>query len=177
MRIRHALLPALLAVAFGLPTAAHAQQVRVGGGSTSDESRIVPRMTLQQAQHGIVTRDGKVALLLSREGVVLQLTDQGLEQVAAPADRSREQGMLAELISSVVHGSVRTLLNRGIEVPYSDLSEARYEDGRLFFVRTNGERVFEDVRVNDTAVMEGFHPRDARAFVARFREVRAQQVR
>jgi hypothetical protein len=174
MRIRHTLLLALLAALFALPSAAQAQQIRVGSGNTTDEARIVPRMTLQQAEHGIVTQDGQVALLLTREGVVLQLTDEGLEQVAAPKPREQEGGMFAELISSVVRGSVRTLLNRGIEMPYSDLAEARYENGRLFFVRTNGETVFDDVRINETDVMAGFRPREARAFVARFREAKAR---
>jgi hypothetical protein len=174
MFIRRLLPLAALAVMVCLPAVAHAQQVRVGSGASADSTRIVPRITLRQAEHGIVTRDGVAALMLTRRGVQLQLTDQGLEQVATPKAGEGEPGMLAELISNVVRTGVRTLMNRGIEMPYSELAEARYEGGRLFFVRHDGEKVFQDVRINDTDVMEGFDPREARAFVARFREAKAR---
>lgn len=176
MSIRHCLLLAALAASVSLPHAAHAQQIRVGNSGSSDETRIVPRIALQQAEHGIVTRDGAVALLLTEEGVVLQLTDRGLEEVAAPKAGEQGQGMVAELISTLVRGSVRTLLNRGIELPYHDLADARYENGRLFFVRHNGDTMFEDVRINDKPVMEGFRPEEARRFVAHFRAAKARQL-
>jgi hypothetical protein len=171
--IHRFLLLALLVSGAWLPSAVSAQQIRVGSSDSDTLARVVPRTPLQQARYGIVTQDGAVALLLSERGVVLQFTEQGLDQVtAATREEEDEQGVLAAVFSSMVRGGVRSLLNRGIEYPLSELADARYEKGRLYFVRNNGEAAFEDVQINDVSVMENFRPREARTFVARFREAK-----
>ena len=178
MPIRRFLVLMLLAFGVSLPSAADAQQIRVGSSDSDTVARVVPRTSIERARYGIVTQDGAVALLLSDRGVVLQFTQQGLDQVTATTeDEEAEQGVLAAVLSSMVRGGVRSLLNRAIEYPMSELSEARYEKGRLYFVRNNGETVFEDVEVNDVSVMENFRPREARAFVARFREAKRAEGR
>jgi hypothetical protein len=156
------------------PAAVDAQQVTVSHGAGADSSRIVPRLALDEARHAIVTRDGRTALLLTQRGIVLQLTDRGLREVADDEGReTKKEGVLAELLAGVVRGGVRALLDRGIEYPLSDLRDARYRDGRLSFIARDGGTVFQDVRINDVDVMEAFHPRDARGFVVRFREAKA----
>lgn len=165
----------LAALAIVVPGAAEAQNIRVSGNDSDTLGRIVARAPLRSARHAIVTRDGTTALLLTRKGVVLQFTEKGLERISSPTplDDEGEQGVFARVVSSMVRGGVRALLDRGIEYPLSELREARYEHGRLYFVRNDGELIFEDVQVHDTNLMEGFSSRDARAFVARFREVKA----
>jgi hypothetical protein len=172
---RRSVLLSLFAAALLLPLSAPAQQVRVGSSGSDSLSRVVPRMPLKQARFGMTTENGAASLLLTDHAIVLQLTDQELDRIgSAEAEKQEGQGALARMFESMVRGSVRVLLNHGIEYPLSDLADARYVDGRLFFVRNNGERIFEDVRINDSSMMEGFRPREARAFVARFREAKAQ---
>jgi hypothetical protein len=72
----------------------------------------------------------------------------------------------------MVRSGVRTMLDRGIEFPVSELREARYANGRLELVGHNGKPVFENVKINDTDVMESFDPAQARAFAARVNQAR-----
>lgn len=174
MRSRISLPLVLLALALLAPVGAHAQQVRVGNSGADTLSRIVARVPQHRARHAITTRDGKVSLLLVERGIVLQFSDRGLEEVTLPEADAEEEGLFARLIGSMVRGGVRTLLDHGIEYPLAALAGARYEDGRLRFVANDGEEVFRDVDIDGTAVMENFRPRDARAFVARFREAKAR---
>jgi hypothetical protein len=172
---RRSVLLSLFTAALVLPLSAEAQQVRVGSSGTDSLSRVVQRMPLKQARHAITTQDGAASLLLTERAIVLQLTDRELERIGSTESEKQEgQGVLARMFESMVRGGVRVLLNHGIEYPLSDLADARYENGRLFFVRNNGERIFEDVRINETEMMEGFASRDARAFVARFREAKSK---
>jgi hypothetical protein len=151
---------------------ASAQQIRINSDGNDSLSQVVPRMALHEARHAIVNRDGTVALLLTRGGVLLQFTDRGLEQAISSKDEEHRT-VLAEVLSGMLRGGLRSLLDRGIEYPLSDLKETRYEGGRLYFVRHDGQPVFEDVQVNDVAVMESFSARDARGFVARFQDAKA----
>jgi len=48
----------------------------------------------------------------------------------------------------------------------------RYRDGRLILVTEDGDRIFEDLDINDHEVLEGFAEHDARAFVREFRRVK-----
>jgi len=177
MKIRRLALLASLAVAAAIaiaPSSAEAQRVRLGE-SSADSTRAIPRLSPQRAQFGIVTEDRKASLLLSDRGVVLQLTDHGLEEIRASVKRDVEKdGVFARLIGAVVSSGITTLLDHGIEVPYADLADARYEDGRLFLVDLEGNRVFTDVQINDSNVMQNFRARDANEFVARFRAVKAR---
>lgn len=171
--VRRTFLLSVLAVAFLFPLSAQAQQIRVNGSDT--ESRVVSRMPLDQARFGITSEDGQAALLLTERGIILQLTDQGLAEVGSTEKSKQEdQGVLARMFETLVRGSVRALLDHGIEHPLADLADVRYEQGRLHFVRNNGERIFGDVRVNKVEVMESFRAQDARAFVARFHAEKAR---
>jgi hypothetical protein len=96
-----------------------------------------------------------------------------VDPVAAPNNYRLPLWMVA-IGTGMVRVGVSSLLSHGIEYPLSDLADARYENGSLFFVRINDERIFEDVQIDDTAIMHGFRPHDARAFVARFREAKAR---
>jgi hypothetical protein len=171
--VRRTFLLSVLAAALLFPLSAQAQQIRVSGSDT--ESRVVSRMPVNQALFGITSEDGQAALLLTERGIVLQLTDQGLARVTSMEESKQEdQGMLTRLFEGLVRSGVRALLDHGIEYPLADLAAVRYEQGRLHFVRNNGEPIFEDVRVNDVSVMESFRAQDARAFVTRFHAEKAR---
>ncbi|MDQ6770797.1 MAG: hypothetical protein M3Z54_12510, partial [Gemmatimonadota bacterium] len=55
-----------------------------------------------------------------------------------------------------------------------DLAKARYADGRLQLVRSNGEEIFSDTEVGNGPLMESFTPDDAIEFAKRAREARAR---
>ena len=163
---------ALRSALLGLALALVAHPATAQRDDDSD-ARIVSRQPIHRASSAIQTRNGEVALLLVGRTLVMQLTDRGLRQVDREMDEDAKDGSaFARFVGGVVRSGVRTLLDHGIEYPLSELREARYEDGRLVLVDRDGDRLFEDVQVNDIEVMESFSPAEARAFAARINQAR-----
>lgn len=141
--------------------------------SSSSEARVVSRQPLRAAESAIQTRDGRVAFLLVDRTLVLQMTDRGLANVARDMDQDlKEESGIGRFIGGIVRSSVRSMLDHGIEYPLAELREARYEGGRLRLVGRDGKEVFQNVKLNDTEVMESFDPAHARAFVARVNQAK-----
>ncbi len=161
----------LLCAALSLAAPAHAQG---GHTRTGSDTRFVERQPLRRATSAIQTRGGEVALLLIDRKLVMQLTDRGLSKMDRDmdADAKQEESGLARVIAGMVRSGVRTMLDRGMEYPISELREARYENGRLVLENREGKSIFDDVRVNDDQVMESFSPAEARAFAARVNQAR-----
>jgi hypothetical protein len=164
------------------PARAESERARAGSEpargvaiTTGDDSiaRIVRRIPVSEAAHAITTRDGRTALLLRDTTIVLQLTDHGLNQLGRDAETD-ENNLLAAVLSSMLRGGLRVLLDRGIEYSLRDLREARYQNGRLVLESRRGDDVFADVNVNGGPVMEQFSDRDARAFVRRVNAARSR---
>ena len=170
------LLPLLAVPARAVEAQDHGTRVSVSTGSDDDSpGRIGPRRHPRDARAAIATRDGKVALLLTRDAVAMQLTDRGLREIGRDMDEDgdEEDGFLAGIIQAAVRSSVTTMLKRSVEVPVSEIRDVEYRGGRLVFTGEDGERVFDHVTVNDTDVMTSFSDADARAFVREFRRLKA----
>lgn len=170
------LLPLLAVPARAVEAQDHGTRVSVSTGSDDDSpGRIGPRRHLRDARAAIATRDGKVALLLTRDAVAMQLTDRGLRDIGRDMDEDthEEDGFLAGIVQAAVRSSVTTMLKRSVEVPVSEIRDVDYRGGRLVFTGEDGERVFDHVTVNDTDVMDSFSDADARAFVREFRRLKA----
>lgn len=144
-------------------------------GLTGQDSvaRLVARASPTRASYSITSTDGRMALLLLDTTLMLQLTDQGLEETVRGDTEDAERGFLASLLDSMLRGGLKLLLNRGIEYSLVDLAEARYESGRLVLWSVRGKDVFESVHLNGVPVMQGFSETDARAFADRVNEARA----
>ncbi|CAA9326971.1 MAG: hypothetical protein AVDCRST_MAG68-2315 [uncultured Gemmatimonadetes bacterium] len=162
----------LVSAVLGLGLAAQPAQAQ--RHDTESDVRVVERQPLRRASSAIHTRGGEVALLLVDRRLVMQLTDAGLDEIERDManDAKKEESGFARFVSGVVRSGVRTLLDRGIEYPVSELREARYERGRLVLVDREGNELFRDVQVNDIQVMESFSPAEARAFAARVNQAR-----
>ena len=163
----------LVSAVLGLAFAAQPVQAQSRHDNDS-EARVVERQPLRRASSAIQTRGGEVALLLIDRHLVMQLTDRGLSQIDREMehDAKKEESGFARFVSGMVRSGVRTLLDRGIEYPLSELREARYENGRLVLEDREGNAIFKDVQVNDIQVMESFSPAEARAFAARVNQAR-----
>ena len=172
------LLPLLAVPARAVSAQDHGTRVSVSTGSDDDSpGRIGPRRDPRQARSAIATRDGRVALLLTRDAVAMQLTDRGLRDIGRDMDEDvrDEDGFVAEIIQAAVRSSVATMLKRSVEYPVRELRDVQYRGGRLVFTSEDGERVFENVSVDDTDVMESFSEADARAFVREFHRLKASR--
>jgi hypothetical protein len=147
---------------------AAAQNVHIRGGEAADSAaRFVDRRPAATADFAIVSTDGNHALMLLADAILLQLTDAGLARIATPPADTAGKGTAARLIEGMVRGGMRVLLDRGLEYDLAELQEVRVEGHRLVFVNRHGKEVFGKMEIDGKEFMEGFSPRDARAFAAR----------
>jgi hypothetical protein len=157
------------AVAVAVPAAAAAQGVSIRTGENTDSiARFVDRRAPAAADFAITSVDGNRVLMLLPDAIALQLTDAGLERIAnRPAATDERKSAVALLVEGMVRGGLRVLLDRSLEYDLRELREVRVENGRLVFENRTGDPVFDRMNIDGQDFMEGFAPRDARAFADR----------
>jgi hypothetical protein len=141
------------------------------------QERFRERRQMREARFAITTPNEVAVLMLTRDAVTFQLTDEYLHDIkyGLPEDRlGPEAGFLERMAAWIVRRTVHFAMNDAVEYPLRDLRGADYRDGRLVFVTSEGRRAFQEVRVNDTDAMHAFTPADARAFVRAFRAAKAR---
>jgi hypothetical protein len=130
---------------------------------------------LAHARFAILTEDHAAVLVLTRDRVAVQLSDQVLHEVdreiAREQDRD-EDDALGGAIKGAVLGGVRALVNQSLDCPIEELRDVRCRDGRLILITEDGDRIFEDLNVNGHDVLVGFSERDAQTFVREFRRAK-----
>ena len=137
-----------------------------------------PRHDLRAARFSMTTTDDVASLLLTRRVVALQLTEHALADIGREIDEDDDNdgddGFIGRMVASVVKSSVRTILRRSLEIPIDDVRSVDYRGGRLVITTEDGDRVFDQVEVNDTEVMESFSRRDAEEFIRQFRVLKVR---
>lgn len=137
--------------------------------SNKTEAEIVPRYPTSDAEYHITTQEKSVTLLLTNSAIYFQFTEDYLEKIADEIrgeGESEESTHFGAVLRSALSSGVRTLLDRAILVPFDEIEEIYYENGRLVIINQNGEEMFEEAEVEDVLIMEDFSRRDARRFVA-----------
>jgi hypothetical protein len=135
------------------------------------------RHDLARARFAMLTEDRAVALVLTRDRVAVQLSDRVLRNLDRDITREKHDedgGVIGDAIKGAILGSVRALLDHSLECPVEDLRDVRYREGRLILITEDGDRIFEDLNINDHEVLEGFSEHDALAFVREFRLAKAR---
>jgi hypothetical protein len=134
------------------------------------------RHDAEDARIAITTENGDVTLLLTRRVVALQLSERCFHKVNRELRHQQEEedNPIAEAIQTVVIGSVRALLDHSAECSIRELRDVSYHDGRLVFVTEDGERLFDNLEIDDSDVMASFPEREARDFVSEFRRLKSR---
>jgi hypothetical protein len=130
-----------------------------------------------RARLAIRTRTGNAELLLTRDLVALQLSDQGLASVRRQLRETREQsgaGNPVGWFESVLFAAVGSFLDHSAECDLADVREARYVEGRLVLESYDGKDLFEHIDVDDRDVLASFSPDDARRFVRKFHHLKGE---
>lgn len=135
-------------------------------------AHIVERQSAEHAKFAIVSRDGAATLLLMDTTIVAQMTDRGLARMNSHEATDTIQGQGNRLVARMVLGALQPLFDHGVAYHLRDMADARYADGRLQILRTNGDEVFRDTQAGHEPLMESFNPSDAKAFAKRAREAR-----
>lgn len=139
----------------------------------SDTARLVDRVDVRDADRALVTRRGDVALILEADTLLIQLTDQGLEEIEAPDADEAAESLATRLLGAMIRAGLRELLDHAIAYPVAEFARAEYVDGRLVLQDHEGEDLF-DITVNDRDILTDFREREARAFA---REIRQRMQR
>ncbi len=166
---------ALSAVMLG--PAANAQEggsIHVRVHAPDSVAHIVERSTLARANFAIVSRDGTAALLLMDTTIIAEMTDTGLARMNSREATDTIKGTVNRLFARMALGALQPLFDHGIAYHLRDMADARYAEGRLHIVRSNGEEVFGDTEIGHGQLMESFTPADAKVFAARAREARGR---
>ena len=137
-------------------------------------AHVVDRSTLAKARFAIVSRDGTAALLLMDTTIIAEMTDTGLERMNSRQATDTIKGTVNRMFARMALGALQPLFDHGVAYHLRDLAKARYADGRLQLVRSNGEEVFRDTEIGHGPLMESFTPDDAKAFAKRANEARAR---
>jgi hypothetical protein len=137
-------------------------------------AHVTDRELPSHARFAIVSKDGQATLLLMDTTIVAQMTDRGLARINAKETTDTIKGTGNRIFARMALGALVPLFDHGIAYHLRDLADARYADGRLQLVRTNGDEVFHDVEIGKGPLMESFSAGDAKAFAARAREARAR---
>lgn len=150
-------------------SAADVMAQRSGSSFITAESvngEIVPRLQHNAADVAITTREGSVDLLIAGESILIQFTDRFLEGIEKEikSETKEHDTHLANVIRSMVSSGVTTLLDRAISIPFSEISEVYYEEGRLYILNHEGREIFDNLDIDGKQVMEDFRRRDARRF-------------
>ena len=130
------------------------------------------------ARLAITTRNRGATLLLTDEVVAVQLSDRAFHRVQRKLRAERgedEDNVLARAIRTAVMSSVAAVLDHSAECEITDIRDVQYRQGQLVFVTEEGDRLFENMDVDDENVMAGFSERDARAFVQEFRRLKSRE--
>jgi len=153
------------------PLISQAQSYSVFADNTAgNKSEIITRVQPAEAEFMITNRENSVDLVLTSESVVVQFTDDFLDELEKEIEHENsapDESHLADIIRSAVSSGVRTMLSKAISVPYSEIESIHYEYGRIILMDKNGEELFTNLEVSDTDIMEDFKRRDAKRFVSK----------
>ena len=131
-------------------------------------SRIIDRVPRSNATFSIANTKREAELLLLDTTIVLQMSGKGLNHVDRGIKKdAQNDGAASKFLKSVLAGSVKSLLDHGIEYNLRYLKQARVDKGVLVLEDKEGKHIFEGVDVNDEKVMTTFSESDAKSFALR----------
>jgi hypothetical protein len=155
---------------------AHDHELNFGSCQVREPVEWGARHDLRRARFAMLTEDRSAELVLTRDLVAIQLSGRIIGKLDHDLARERDEddGVIAGALKGAILGSVRALLDHSLECPLDELRDVRYRDGRLEFITEDGDRIFEDLRIDDREVLECFQAADARAFVHKFRRLKGR---
>lgn len=145
---------------------AKAQQFSTASDMDAD---IVPRLSMKDAAFGISNQDKSVDLLLTNDAIVIQFTEdylKGITEDIEESDKMTDSASFAQILKEVLSKSVHSLLDRAISIPFNEIDQISYEDGKIVIINKNKEELFDELEINNKQIMEDFSKRDARRFIA-----------
>lgn len=175
MKLRYiATVAGLSIVSFAAANAQDTTSVHVTVHVPDSVAHVVDRESPDRARFAIVSRDGQATLLLMDTTIVAQMTDRGLARMNSRESTDTIKSAASRLFARMALGALVPLFDHGIAYHLRDLADAKYANGRLQLLRSNGDEVFRDVEIGKGPLMESFRAEDAKAFAARAKVARGR---
>lgn len=155
-----------------IPSTTIAQHGGKFSGHDDLDADITSRLVHKDAEYVMTTREGSVEMLLSDDAILMQFSDQFLDDLEEEIRDDEEHyeyeeaSVLADVFKSMITSGVRKLLDHALAIPLHEIKEIYYEDGRIYIIDREGDEIFGDLEIDEVDVMEDFSRRDARQFVA-----------
>ena len=131
------------------------------------DGEAIPRLMLSSGIDHIVNNEGNIALILTHQSLVIQLTNEGLDAISneiSKTEKDEDSSLLGDFFRSVLSTSLYNLLDHGIAIPLKDIKSAEYKGGELRIYTRNNEILFEDFDMNDKDLIDDFKRSDAMRF-------------
>lgn len=171
MKLKYSKTALLLSILFICTlSVSQAQGIIFSDDNYGEDAEMIDRLSHSDADYAMTTEEGSVDFMIFNSNIVIQFSDAFLadleKELDEEAGEDADDSHFATVIKSMVTSGLRTMFDRAIAIPFSEISEVYMEDNRLVIRDLEGDELFENMEVNDRDVMEDFSRRDARRFVA-----------
>lgn len=143
------------------------QSIKISSDVNSD---VTERFSESDAVRIITNKDKSVDLVITYEGIAIQFTEHFLNdienEIQSKESKGEDSSKFEKIILSMAGSGVRALLDHAIIIPFHEIKNVRYDEGRIIIIDKNGEEIFGDLEINDHLIVEDFSRRDARRFVS-----------
>lgn len=149
-----------------LPFGVVAQSSTILFSDVESEASFTGRFDFGETEFAMRTNEESVELMLTEDGMAIQFSDKFFDRLEKEIEEEGdEENAFANAIKAAVTSGVTSLLDRAMVVPYSEIDNAFYSNGRLYIYNQNGEEIFRNLDIDDIPVMEDFPRREAGRFV------------
>lgn len=146
-----------------------AQQQKTFVTAGDIDAEVSARVNPRDADVAISDKENGVDLMINDGFMVIQFTDQKLENIHSEIRGdldNRDEPHMIEVFRAALGSGVRTMLDRAIAIPMYEIGSVSYSNGRLHIISNDGTDIFHDIKIEDKPLMEQFSRRDARRFIA-----------
>lgn len=142
-----------------------------GGGSDVEFSNT--QLALGPGDIRITSQNGGVDLMLVGDKIVAGLSDSVLAEIGSETDTSdvESDSELGAKIEKFVKSTVKNVLNHRFEYQLRDLEDASYQNGRIVFEYSGGDKfeMLENAEIDNEPILASFSDEDSERFVAAVR--------
>ena len=137
------------------------------------------RHDTQAARIAITTTDGDAVVLLTKDVLAIQLSDHFMHKVKREfkaEEDADEDNAFSQAVKTIVLTTVNSVISHSAECSLRDVGDVDYRNGSLVITTEDGDRLFDDLAVEDRVVLDSFDERDARAFVREFHRLKGHSL-
>lgn len=129
------------------------------------EAEFSDRFILDEVEFAMTTKTGPVDMGIDGDMIIIQFSDLFFEDLETEITEGEEEYEFVQSIKAAISSGVKDLLDRGLYIPISEISEADYKNGKIILIDHQGEEIFGELEVDDVDVVKDFRGRDARRFI------------